>query len=361
MPSRWSAPIPSESASLADPRRDLRGSLHEVANALTVVVGWLERAVDGTELPPEARRAVEIALARAHDGRIVARKAIGADTGASSIEEELTCVVEEAVSGALPQADARRVTLSVAVSGDVALVDDARQALQVVTNLLFNAIAFSPEGASVEIDARSDGDEVVVRVSDRGPGVPEQMKRVLFTGSASARPGGAGVGLAHSRALARTLGGELCLVPSAVGATFELRWPRAAERSGRTRALAATDALDGMRLLIVEDDAAVLVLLETALGGRGAEVACARDHAEIERATRGHGFDAALLDLSPLGDGGASIIASLRAANPQVRVVLISGNACPPDELLRHCDTWVRKPFDLAEVTAALTPPRESA
>lgn len=361
MPPRWNAPLPSASASLTDPQRDLRGSLHEVANALTVVVGWLERACAEAGLPPDARRAVEVALARAHDGRLVARRAIGADSGLAPVEEELAAVVDEAVCGALPQAEARRVTLAVTAPSDAALVDDARQALQVVTNLLFNAIAFSPEGGSVEVDARREGDEVVVRVSDHGPGVPHELKRGLFTSSVSTRPGGAGVGLAHSRALARTAGGDLRLLDTTDGASFELRWPGASERSGRTRALCPMSALDGRRVLIVEDDAAVLVLLETALGGRGADVRCARDAVEIERATRERVFDAALLDLSPLGDAGAALVAALRAKNPDIRVVLISGHASPPDELLGLCETWVRKPFDLSEITAALAPPRESA
>lgn len=310
----------------------------------------------------DARRAVEIALARALDGRLVARRAIGADVGVAPVEEELAALIDEARAGALPVADARAVRLVASVAPhDASLVDDARQALQVITNLLFNAVAFSPEGELVTIDGRRDGDDVVITVTDRGPGVPEDRKRGLFSSGASTRPGGAGVGLAHSRALARMHGGDLCLLPSAEGARFELRWPRAAERSRRGRAARSLEALEGRRVLVIEDDAAVLVLLETALGGRGVDVRCARDRAEIERATREEAFDAALIDLSPLGDQGASLIEALRAKNPEVRVVLISGNASPPDDLVRACESWVRKPFDLAEITAALAPPRESA
>ncbi|MCC6648014.1 MAG: hybrid sensor histidine kinase/response regulator [Polyangiaceae bacterium] len=360
MPSRWNAPLPTASASLTDPQRDLRGALHEVANALTVVVGWLERTADTCALPADARRAVEIALARALDGRLVARRAIGADVGTASVEEDLSALVVEAATGAVPQADAKNVRIEVDAVGG-ALVDDARQALQIITNLLFNAVAFSPPGASVALRATTDGEDVVVTVTDSGPGVPEAARRGLFSSGASTRPGGAGVGLAHSRALARMHGGDLSLLPGEGGARFELRWPRAATRSHRGPATGAHEGLAGTRVLVVEDDPAVLVLLETALGSRGVEVRCARDAQELARATVDDVFDAALLDLSPLADGGLSLIAALRARNPAVRVVLISGQAAPPDEVVRACERWVRKPFDLAEITSVLAPPRESS
>jgi CheY-like chemotaxis protein len=341
-----------------DPERDLAGALHEVSNALTVIIGWLDRARASAGANEDLCRAIDTAYARARDGRYIARSAIGAPVDTLAKEQPLEELVTEALTGVLPEAAAREVTLAATPSGTRAgaLVDDARIALQIVTNLLLNAIAFSPPGGTVTVDADLIDDEIVVRVRDEGPGIlPERRERVFSRGR-STRDGGAGIGLVHARALARRYGGELSLETSERGACFVVKWPRAAVRSSRVMGSAFSRSLAGRRVLVVEDDAAVLILLETALSARGAEVICARDTRELAIALGSAPFHAALLDLSPLGIHPGDQMRAVRSGSPSARVVVISGSAlAPPDDVAELIAAWVRKPFDLGEVLAALS------
>ncbi|RYE85175.1 MAG: HAMP domain-containing histidine kinase, partial [Myxococcales bacterium] len=198
---------------------DLAGALHEVSNALTVVVGWLERAL-GTALDPEQRRALTLAHVRALDGRDIARAAIGARSP-SSVQQSLASLLDEALVGVQPEAVSRGVHLSLRPLAGGLLVDDARVALQILTNLLLNAVAFSPPGSTVEVSALVDQGEAVMRVADEGPGLPPERRARVFERGSTTRPGGAGLGLAHAHALALAHG----------GAAFLLRWPGGPARS----------------------------------------------------------------------------------------------------------------------------------
>jgi signal transduction histidine kinase len=119
----------------------------------------------------------------------------------------------------------------VGVDGDVTLDGDPRKVRQILLNLLGNAGKFTERG-TVELHARRDGDDVLLRVSDTGIGMtPEQVGR-LFTAfwqgdPASARNyGGTGLGLAISRHYARLMGGDVSAESEAgKGSTFTVRLP----------------------------------------------------------------------------------------------------------------------------------------
>lgn len=351
-------PLPSPSSSGEDPTRDLAGALHEVSNALTVVIGWIER-VNAGELPSDARHALDVALARALDGRAIARGAIGAAVEPLHAEQPLAELIAEALTGVFPQASLRDLVLEPVIAEDhrSALVDEPRIALQILTNLLMNAIAFAPRGTVIRTETAIVGGELVVRVVDEGPGIVPERRDQLFREGRTTRNGGAGVGLVHARSLARRHGGELSLEPSTRGACFSLRWPQAAARSTRAPRTPERTSLAGKRVLLVEDDASVLVLLETALGTRGAEVVCARTADELAVALSGLSFDAALVDLSPLGSDIAGHLGAIRTSSPNARVIVVSGCAAPDDAALAAANAWVRKPFDLGEILAALAAP----
>jgi CheY-like chemotaxis protein len=190
----------------------------------------------------------------------------------------------------------------------------------------------------------------------------------IFDG-ASNREGGAGVGLRHARAVARAAGGELELVPLATdptrkGARFRLRWPRVEATLPRAPVSAPRPAvLAGTRVLVVEDDGDVAALLESALGARGARVVVARTAEELVlRARETH--DAALVDLSPIAHDVKGAVEALRKGSPDVALVFISGSAVGlPEGLEGEVGKirWVRKPFEVAEIVAALTETRAVA
>ncbi|HEX4911584.1 MAG TPA: ATP-binding protein, partial [Permianibacter sp.] len=113
----------------------------------------------------------------------------------------------------------------------IAKVDSSRLQ-QVLTNLIANAIKFSPEHSTVQLTARRDGDLLEVTVRDQGPGIPEAFKAHLFEQFAQADAGdnrqhaGTGLGLAISKALIEQMRGEIGYrTPSGPGAEFFVRLP----------------------------------------------------------------------------------------------------------------------------------------
>jgi CheY-like chemotaxis protein len=228
--------------------------------------------------------------------------------------------------------------------------------LQILTNLLLNAIDFSPEGGEVIVNVRDIGSSVVFSVSDEGPGIDPERVATLLSAAQSTRRGGAGVGLRHSASLARSHGAELTVARAKPSACFELRWPIAEARSSVRPSLQTKSVVRGARVLVVEDDAAVCSLVELALGARGAEVVVARTLPEFTRALTTDGpFDAALVDLSPLGTSVNSAFDALQAAYPGIPVILISGVASGVSEnVVGRVTAWVRKPFEMGEVIEVL-------
>jgi CheY-like chemotaxis protein len=374
-----SAPIPSIRPSMlppGDPTRDLGAALHEVSNALTVVLGWIERARGALDEPGEVERALDIASSRAAQARGIVRRAIGAETGPEP-QALVAFLVEDALTGIEPEVKRAGLTASGHTAPDVAerMIANAPTVLQILTNLLLNATAMAPRGSVVRVEAQAAAaGRVLLSVVDEGPGIAPERRGTLFESGLSTRAGGAGIGLRHAAKLARTLGGQLSLAESATGARFDLLWPEAALEPAENEALPVHVSivppaapvsvrvrralpLEGQRVLLVEDDDAVVDLLDTALTARGADVVSIRRQSELAAALATGPFDAALFDISPIQDDVCGALASTRLSSESVRVVLISGSAqqmpALPDDWV---SAWVRKPFEVSEILQAIAP-----
>ncbi len=306
-----------------------------------------------------ARDAVEVARTHAHLGHRIARSAIGAELPArGSSRRPARSVARAAVMAVSPQAEGRGVTLVLEEGSDGhGLVRDVGAVLQILTNLLLNAISFTPPGKSVSVSIREDGPTVVFAVRDEGPGIDEVRAASLFSSSASTREGGAGLGLRHSADLARSHGGTLELASRGPGAVFELSWLVGEALSQAGRALPPRQpSVAGARVLVVEDDAAVRSLVEFALEARGAQAIVVASGDEFDSiVTAGAPFDAALVNLSPLEGRATQALEILKATSPSIVTILISGVAggVPPGaETL--VSAWVRKPFEMSEVLSVM-------
>jgi len=340
------------------PERDLAGALHEVSNALTVVLGWLECAREEIESAEIARKAVDIAMTHAKLGRRVARRAIGAESDALEEEADLEALVRDVVTGVEREALRRRISLGVNadLTSRAKIVRAAPALFQVMTNLLLNAVALSPEGSTVHVEIGATDSDARLSVIDSGPGIESSRRPSIFSGVPSTRPGGAGVGLRHAHALASSSGGKLSLAERARGAQFDVRWPIVALRTPMARISSLPGlSLNGFRVLLLEDDDAVIGLLSTALSLRGATVHAARNTTELDAATGQNTYDAALLDLSPIAADVGGALARVQKRCPSAKVVLISGSAAEVPLAAQGLMTaWIRKPFELGEILAVL-------
>jgi CheY-like chemotaxis protein len=335
----------------------LAGALHEVSNALTVVLGWLETAAEARD-PGKVQAALSVAREHARRGRSLARRAIGAEDEVVLGHRDAQSLVEFAVMSVLPRAQERSVRLEVSAlpGADVPLGDDG-PALQILTNLLLNALDFSPPGRTVRVAVERQPAVVSITVQDEGPGIPEPRRATLFAEPRSTRPGGAGIGLAHSQRLARESGGDLRLVHSEKGACFELLWPLALATAFSASESDASSVLASARVLVVEDDAAIASLLELSLEARGAQVIVATDREGLNHVLAGRPIlDAALVDLSPLGEEVAESLDAITRESPNAVVLLVSGQptGIPPEAEGRFA-AWVRKPFEMGELIETLS------
>lgn len=351
-----------------DPTRDLGAALHEVSNALTVVLGWIERARGESDGLVDIAHALDIATARAQQARGIIRRAIGAEVPVdpAALVEVL---LADVVTGLDPEFRRAGVGAAMVVAPPVARlpVEHPSIVLQILTNLVLNAIAVSPPRSTVRIHAALAGDSVAFSVADQGPGVEPSRRRTLFHAARSTRPGGAGIGLRHAAALARSLGGDLSLVDVSAGACFQLVWPTTLGSSDRIvvservplstpRSARGGVSLEGARILLVEDDSAVVDLLDTALTARGADVVSVRHSKDLEGALATGRFHAALFDLSPIQDDVRGAVERARTSSGALRVVLISGSATQMPPLPEAwVAAWIRKPFEIGEIVQALT------
>jgi CheY-like chemotaxis protein/anti-sigma regulatory factor (Ser/Thr protein kinase) len=338
-----------------------------VSNALTVLLGWLEEAARDEQPEAERRRALAIATRKAREARTLAREAIGA-APAQDLPQRIGDLVAEVVDALAVEAARAGVTLAIEGQGD-ALVQGASAIGHVITNLVLNALAFSPAGSTIRVSLASDASRAHVTIADEGPGVDPQIASMLFEGRTS-RPGGAGIGLRHARDIVRRLGGDLVHVDVGRGATFEVTLPRHAPQvvsdSPRRTSSSQTlrSAVSGTRVLVLEDDRAVCALLDAGLGARGVEVVAVHDAQALETELGRGNVDAVLLDLSPIAHDIEGSFSAVRAAHPDAGIVFISGSAVAVESQLVNSDPrtrWVRKPFEVAEITQALAellPPR---
>ena len=161
-----------------------------------------------------------------------------AEAGELALEKntfDVNALVEKQVTQFQQQAERRQVTLHLTRSdNDILAFADRTRVAQVITNLLQNALRYTPEDSQVYLSVQEDQDMVAIRVRDTGKGIPEESLPYLFDRfykadkSRSRGETGSGLGLAIARKLSELNGGELFATNDpAGGAVFTLKIPKA--------------------------------------------------------------------------------------------------------------------------------------
>ena len=225
-------------------------------------------------------------------------------------------VLESVVRMLHPQADAKGVELRTRVEGeDATILADSVRLQQVLFNLIGNAVKFTTEGhveARIAIRDDPEGDKRLrIEVEDTGIGVPEAALASLFQrfeqgdSSTARRFGGSGLGLAITRALAELMGGEVdCRSVEGEGSTFWFDVP-VKTAAARLRKVEAVDlSMEGLRILVVEDNPTNQLVISKMLAALGAVVETADDGIEGLEAVQTNAFDLILMDVQmPRMDG----------------------------------------------------------
>jgi two-component system phosphate regulon sensor histidine kinase PhoR len=220
-------------------RRDFVANVsHELRTPLTSIKGYVEALVDEPDDPDDRRRFLDIIQRQtSRMERLVADLLRLARIDAGQELAELgDCDVEKLIAGLIaelePAATAKRQTVRVRVAPDACrLVADAAKLHDILRNLVENAIAYTPEGGTIEIGARLGGGRYLLTVSDNGPGIPTEhltrvFERFYRVDKSRARPGGTGLGLAIVKNLVNVLQGDVTAANQPDGgAMFTVKLP----------------------------------------------------------------------------------------------------------------------------------------
>jgi signal transduction histidine kinase len=355
---------------------------HELRTPLNAIFGWAtlmrtrrldaatqERALETIERNARAqKRLIEDLL---DVSRIV--------TGKVTLEVtaiDLRRVITAAVSSMLPAAQAKSIELATLLDSESSVFrGDFARLQQVVCNLLSNAIKFTSRGGRIEVRLQGQGDVAELTVADSGQGIkPEFLPHVFDRfrqedGSISRRHGGLGLGLAIVRYLIEMHGGtvEAASDGEGQGATFTIRLP-VREVDDAVESVAPSPAastrgtqLEGLHVLVVDDDPGARELLANMLQGYGARVSLASSGPVALTLLFEQRPHVVLADIGMPDMDGYALIEQVRALDPhlggRVPAVAVTAHASAQDRLRAlHAgfQNHVAKPVEPEELAAVI-------
>jgi PAS domain S-box-containing protein len=357
---------------------------HELRTPLNAILGWTQllRARKTPE-PAEFTRAMEViernarAQVRLIDDLLDLSRIMAGRFRLDVQQVSLADIVRGALDSIEPAAQAKGLRLesvldprSVIVSGDPARLQ------QVFWNLLSNAVKFTPKGGRIQALLQRVNSHIEFSVSDTGIGISENFLPHVFErfsqqdGSTHRQYGGLGLGLAISKQLVDMHGGSIQAksMGEGQGATFVVTLPliilgKESGGAGRMHPTAGelTEAvpvpkLDGVRALVVDDEADALELIRHVLENQGAHVTTLRSGEEALRWLESHTPDVLISDIGMPGMDGYQFLRRVRAAEPKSRripALALTAFARPDDRkhaVLAGYHAHLAKPFDMAEL-----------
>jgi PAS domain S-box-containing protein len=247
-----------------------------------------------------------------------------------------------------------------------AVMMDGDRLRQMLINLIGNAIKFTDKGSVTVRLAPAGAGAVAIEVADTGPGLDDEAQAMLFQrftqidGSMTRQHGGTGLGLAISRGIAEAMGGAVSVtsVPGE-GATFRVEIPApAADLPQELDGVEVATSIDGIRVLVVDDNPVNRELSRRILEAAGAEVSDAADGAEAVVQLGQLPVDVVLMDLRmPVLDGRAALRALRETPGPNQDVPVLAFTADADLEGegdLDGFDGLVRKPIQPLDMYSAI-------
>lgn len=358
---------------------------HELRTPLNAILGWARLLRAGRLDQAGVTRAYETlennarAQAQLIEDLLDVSRIISGKLRLDVRPLDLATVIEAAIETTRPAADAKGIrVVKVLDPLPSPVTGDGDRLQQVVWNLLSNAIKFTPKGGRVLIRLERVNSHVEIIVSDTGIGIkPEFLPHVFdrfrqADGSITRLSGGLGLGLAIVRHLVELHGGTVSADSQpGEGATFTVQLPaiaiRAVEVSGIQErvhptaggdvALADATTLNGIRVLVVDDQQDTIELLTAVLSQSGAEVKSATSVAEALLTLQEWQPDVLVSDIGMPGEDGYELVRKMRALEPEqgkhIPAVALTAHARTADRLRALSagfEMHVPKPVDPAEI-----------
>ncbi len=324
------------------------GVSHDFNNVLAGIVGYGEMAQDAAAPGSDQARHLGKVLQAAQRGRLLIERILSFSRGGArtSAVFELEPVVEEVLTLLTASLRPGVVLERMLAAPGARLRGDATQVFEAVMNLCTNAMQAMPDGGmlSVQLERRQvttpqvlshsplpTGDYLMLSVADQGVGITPEVMEHLFEPffSASGTHTGTGLGLAVVFGVVAEFGGGIDVDSHpGQGARFDLYFPECTDPLPDPSAVpAAVPGGTGQRLLVVDDEPALLALAREMLTGLGYEPVCLADaSAALQAVTEApQRFAAVITDELMPGLSGTQLTQALRERALPLPVVLVSG------------------------------------
>src|ERR1041384_1835890 len=364
---------------------------HELRAPLSAIQGWAEMLTRGGLDEETSKRALEIILRNVRSQTEIIKDLLDVSRViAGKLQLVITPVqviplVESTIESARPTAEAKDIRLRAYFDRSIDLVyADAVRLQQIVSNLLSNALKFTPNGGAVDVRLQRENDSIAIAVEDTGIGIdPAFLPHVfdLFRQADSRTNrsyGGLGLGLAIVRNLATLHGGSVEVSSEGVGkgATFKVMFPSkpevdsATETDTRLESVGEADLasitnntrpLDGVQLLVVDDDADSREMLNAALSAYGGEVRTCASSAQALKTLEEWLPDILVSDIGMPGEDGYALIRQIRKLPPErggkTPALALTGYATLDDHkrtLAAGYQMHMAKPIEMGKLVAVL-------
>ena len=340
---------------------------HELRTPLTSIRGALGLMAGGAvgTLPPKAQRMADVALNSSQRLVRLVNDILDVDKiSAGKLELDLAPLpAAEVVAGAIAEmramADQAAVTLA-ALPMDALVLADRDRVAQALTNLISNAIKFSPHGGTVLVAAGPAGSKGLVQftVTDQGAGIPADKLEAVFDrfaqvdASDTRAKGGTGLGLPICRGIVEQHGGRIWATSEpGQGSTFAFTLPAAPAPGEEVGA----GPLPIGAVLVCDDDPDVVEVLGAMLEANGYATLRAHSGPEAVALAARQAPILVLMDLRMPGMSGWETIAAMRAdpITADIPIIILSGLA-PDDMAVPAASSWLTKPVDQQTLMTSL-------
>jgi CheY-like chemotaxis protein/two-component sensor histidine kinase len=271
---------------------------HELRTPLSAILGWTQLLL-AKATTPEQRRGLEViernarAQAQLIEDLLDVSSIISGHLRLQLETVDLCQIVSAATASVRPAADSAQLSLELIVPDKPLMVlGDATRLQQIALNLLGNAVKFTPQGGHIIARLEADNDTATLHIVDTGEGIAKEQLSQIFdpfrqgTTAAKRRTRGLGLGLAIVRQLAEAHGGraEARSEGKGKGSTFSVHFPlkktTVPPPAEEPPSESADVTLDGLGVLVVDDDADTREMVQRMLAARGAAVVTASSAAE---------------------------------------------------------------------------------
>jgi CheY-like chemotaxis protein/two-component sensor histidine kinase len=259
-----------------------------------------------------------------------------------------------------PEANSKNIYLrsDFNLPGNLTINTDKTKLAQVVTNLLKNAIKFTPNNGTIELGSRLETDhELLIYVKDSGRGIRKELQEKIFErfrqGDQAEHHEGVGLGLAISKAFVEMLGGRMWL-ESEPGAGSVFTFTIAAnikEAVEKSRAAQEKDSKPEMCILVAEDDEISYTLIRESLRRKNIHTCHARNgHEAVEMVKNVKNISMILMDIKLPVMSGIEAAREIKKLRPEISIIAQSAYISQADirqALDAGCDDYITKPIDI--------------